>query len=94
MTAAAGPTEGQTILVVEDEEPIRELVATALRFRGYEVAEAASGGEALAAARTANPRLIVLDVMLPDLDGFALCRKLRAGGDATPVILASARSTG
>ncbi|MFM8594431.1 MAG: response regulator, partial [Chloroflexota bacterium] len=62
------------ILVVEDEEPIRELVATALRFRGYEVTEAASGAEAITAARNIRPELIVLDVMLPDIDGFAICR--------------------
>src|SRR5215218_9582248 len=67
-----------TILVVEDEDDIRDLVATALRFRGFEVVEAGSGGEALGLARTANPHLIVLDVMLPDFDGFTLCRKLRA----------------
>ncbi|MCD6058189.1 MAG: two component transcriptional regulator, winged helix family [Thermomicrobiales bacterium] len=54
-----------TILVVEDEEEIRDLVATALRFRGFGVVEAGSGGEALGLARTANPHLIVLDVMLP-----------------------------
>jgi len=77
--------------VVEDEEPIRELVATALRFRGYAVVEAGSGGEALGVARGAKPSLIVLDVMLPDLDGFALCRKLRASGDPVPVIFLTAR---
>lgn len=80
-----------TILVVEDEEEIRDLVATALRFRGFAVVEAGSGGEALGLTRTAHPQLIVLDVMLPDLDGFALCRKLRAGGDAVPVIFLTAR---
>src|ERR671917_1817722 len=80
-----------TILVVEDEDEIRDLVATALRFRGFGVVEAGSGGEALGLARTANPHLIVLDVMLPDLDGFALCRKLRASGDAVPVIFLTAR---
>src|SRR5919112_3717008 len=73
-----------TILVVEDEEEIRDLVATALRFRGFGVVEAGSGGEALGLARTANPHLIVLDVMLPDLDGFSLCRKIRAAGGAVP----------
>jgi two-component system OmpR family response regulator len=80
-----------TILVVEDEDEIRDLVGTALRFRGFAVVEAVSGGEALGLARTANPQLIVLDVMLPDLDGFALCRKLRAGGDTVPVIFLTAR---
>jgi two-component system OmpR family response regulator len=86
-----GARDETTILVVEDEEEIRDLVATALRFRGFAVVEAGSGGEALGLARTANPHLIVLDVMLPDLDGFALCRKLRAGGDGVPVIFLTAR---
>jgi two-component system OmpR family response regulator len=85
------PAARKTVLVVEDEEPIRELVATALRFRGYEVVEAGSGGEALGLARTSHPSLIVLDVMLPDLDGFEVCRKLRAGGDPAPVIFLTAR---
>ena len=67
---------GETILVVEDEDPIRELVSTALRFTGYEVATAASGREALAEARNATFDLLVLDVNLPDLDGFEICRKL------------------
>lgn len=80
-----------TILVVEDEEEIRDLVATTLRFRGFAVVEAGSGGEALGLVRGANPHLIVLDVMLPDLDGFTLCRKIRAGGDAVPVIFLTAR---
>ncbi|MCC6315160.1 MAG: response regulator transcription factor, partial [Thermomicrobiales bacterium] len=81
----------RTILVVEDEEPIQELVATALRFRGFAVDTAGSGAEALAAARAGDPALIVLDVNLPDFDGFAVCRKLRAGGDRTPVIFLTAR---
>ncbi len=81
----------ETILVVEDEEPIRELVATALRFTGFRVETAVSGGEALAQARNTAYDLIVLDVNLPDLDGFAVCRKLRAGGDQVPVVFLTAR---
>lgn len=89
MTAdAAAPT---TILVVEDEEPIRDLVATALRFRGYAVETAEGGVAALGASRDASPDLIVLDVNLPDLDGFSLVRKLRAAGDVVPVIFLTAR---
>ncbi len=64
----------ETVLVVEDEEPIRELVATALRFRGFPVEAVGSGREALAEAHNGAFALIVLDVNLPDLDGFALCR--------------------
>ncbi len=80
-----------SILVVEDEEPIRELVATALRFTGFQVKTSASGAEALADARNATYDLIVLDVNLPDLDGFAVCRKLRADGHQVPVVFLTAR---
>ena len=66
--------------MVEDEGPIRELVATALRFTGFRVETEASGAEALAEARNTAPSLIVLHVNLPDLDGFAVCRTLRADG--------------
>ena len=91
MTTSDDRAASARILVVEDEEPIRELVATALRFRGFEVEEAGSGAEALAAARNNRPSLIVLDVMLPDLDGFTVCRKLRDGGNLVPVVFLTAR---
>ena len=81
----------EAILVVEDEEPIRELVATALRFTGFRVQTAESGAGALADARNSAYDLIVLDVNLPDLDGFAVCRKLRADGDRVPVVFLTAR---
>ncbi len=81
----------EAILVVEDEEPIRELVATALRFTGFRVETAVSGGEAIAEARNSPYDLIVLDVNLPDLDGFAVCRKLRSNGDQVPVVFLTAR---
>ncbi len=81
----------ETILVVEDEEPIRELVATALRFTGFEVGTAGTGREGLAEARKATYDLVVLDVNLPDLDGFVVCRKLRSEGEQIPVIFLTAR---
>ncbi|MDP9473477.1 MAG: response regulator transcription factor [Chloroflexota bacterium] len=81
----------EAILVVEDEEPIRELVATTLRFTGFRVETAVSGGEAIAEARNSPYDLIVLDVNLPDLDGFAVCRKLRSNGDQVPVVFLTAR---
>ena len=84
-------TRDETILVVEDEEPIRELVATALRFTGFTVETAGSGEAALAEARNLKFDLIVLDVNLPDLDGFAVCRKLRAARDQVPVVFLTAR---
>ena len=81
----------QTILVVEDEDPIRELVTTALRFAGFTVEAVGTGLKALAEARRGAYDLIVLDVNLPDLDGFAICRKLRVDGSQVPVIFLTAR---
>jgi two-component system OmpR family response regulator len=85
------PRDDERILVVDDESAITELIATALRFIGFEVQSAASGREALAAAGEFMPHLIVLDVMLPDFDGFEVLRRLRAGGDHVPVIFLTAR---
>lgn len=81
----------ERILLVEDEEPIRDLVTTALRFTGFTVETAASGPEGLAQARNNSWHLLVLDVNLPGLDGFALTRKLREAGDDVPVIFLTAR---
>jgi two-component system OmpR family response regulator len=79
------------ILVVDDESSITELLSTALRYMGYEVATARTGGTALQQASAMSPDLIVLDVMLPDMDGFEVCRRLRADGDFVPVIFLTAR---
>lgn len=89
--ANEGTSRDEVILVVEDEDPIRELVSTALRFTGYDVTTAASGREALAEARNATFDLLVLDVNLPDLDGFEICRKLRSDGNRVPVVFLTAR---
>ena len=74
------------VLVVDDEPNIRELVQVALKFHGCAVAVAASGKDALRQAESARPDLIVLDVMLPDVDGFEVCRRLRAAGDRKSVV--------
>ncbi len=84
------------VLAVDDEEHITELIAMALGYNGFEVERAATGREALAAVERRRPDLIVLDVMLPDLDGFEVARRLRqAEGAATrvPVIFLTARDT-
>src|ERR687898_1168438 len=81
-------TRDERILVVEDEEPIRDLVTTALRFTGFTVETAATGLEGLTLVRNDAWHVLVLDVNLPGLDGFSLCRKLREAGDEVPVIFA------
>jgi two-component system OmpR family response regulator len=92
----AAMTEGDPIpkvLVVDDEPNIRELVQVALKFHGCAVTTSATGMDALALAETADPDLIVLDVVLPDIDGFEVCRRLRASDNDVPVIFLTARDT-
>jgi two-component system OmpR family response regulator len=82
------------VLAVDDEEHITELVAMALGFNGFEVQRAATGREALTAVQQRRPDLILLDVMLPDLDGFEVARRLRSderAGTRVPVIFLTAR---
>jgi two-component system, OmpR family, response regulator len=79
------------ILVVDDERNIAELVAMALKVSGFEVQTAGSAREARAAVRDFRPALIVLDVGLPDEDGFALVQRLQADGTRAPVIFLTAR---
>ena len=81
------------VLVVDDEPNIRELVQVALKFHGCAVSTAGTGADALRLAESSRPDLIVLDVVLPDLDGFEVCRRLRAGGNEVPVIFLTARDT-
>jgi two-component system OmpR family response regulator len=81
------------VLVVDDEPNIRELVQVALKFHGCAVTTAACGRDALRQAEASPPDLIVLDVMLPDLDGFEVCRRLRAAGNEVPIIFLTARDT-
>jgi len=86
---SAGPVA--RVLVVDDDEFIADLVRTGLRFVGYEVQLAATGREALAKGRDGWADVILLDVMLPDLDGFEVCQRLRSDGNQTPVIFLTAR---
>ena len=79
------------VLVVDDEPNITELVAMALKYVGFDVATASSGRDALSSVGDFRPDLIVLDVMMPDLDGFEVCRRLRADGIRVPVVYLTAR---
>jgi two-component system response regulator MprA len=79
-----------TILVVDDDPSIRSVVGRGLRFEGYDVQLAADGQEALRSARVAPPDVVVLDVMLPGMDGLEVCRRLRRGTSA-PILMLTAR---
>jgi two-component system OmpR family response regulator len=79
------------LLVVDDEPNILELLAASLRYAGFEVETAANGATALTAARRFRPDLVVLDVMMPDMDGFAVVKRLRGEGTDVPVVFLTAR---
>jgi two-component system response regulator MprA len=79
------------ILVVDDEPAVREAVDRALRLEGYETELAADGAQALDALSDRAPDALVLDVLMPHVDGIEVCRRLRAAGDRTPVLVLTAR---
>ncbi|MGW5260778.1 response regulator transcription factor [Microbispora sp. NPDC004025] len=93
--------DGRHLLVVDDEPVVRELLAATLRFAGYKVTSAATGSQALETARGTPPDLVLLDVMLPDMDGFEVMRRLRtlprplsgASPGQVPVLFLTARDT-
>jgi two-component system OmpR family response regulator len=85
--------ERQQILVVDDEPSIVDAVATALRYEGFDVTEATDGRTALAEVQDRRPDLVVLDVMLPDLDGFEVMRRIRQDGIRVPVLFLTARDS-
>ncbi|MGV1004649.1 MAG: response regulator transcription factor [Candidatus Nanopelagicales bacterium] len=79
------------VLVAEDERPIADLLRMYLRREGFGVSTVADGRSALAEARRLHPVAIILDVGLPEMDGTAVCRELRASGDSTPILFCTAR---
>ena len=87
------PAKKPRVLVVDDELNIAELVGTALSYDGFEVKLAHDGAGAITAVQDFAPDLVVLDVMLPDLDGFEVQKRLRAGGDRVPVLFLTARDS-
>ena len=80
------------LLVVDDDRAIRESLGRALRLEGYDVALAGDGAAALEAIRTDPPAAVVLDVMMPNVDGLTVCRVLRSEGDRTPILMLTART--
>jgi two-component system, OmpR family, response regulator len=84
-------SDDANLLVVDDESFLRDAVAASLRFLGFTVTAAGKGSDALRLARDSRFDLLVLDVMLPDLDGFEIVRRLRRDGNKVPVIFLTAR---
>jgi two-component system, OmpR family, response regulator MprA len=81
------------ILVVDDEPAVRDSLDRALRLEGYEVGLAGDGAEALEALADESPDAVVLDLMMPRVDGLEVCRRMRAAGNRTPVLVLTARDT-
>ncbi len=90
MIEKMGETMQKTILIVEDEDILREIVKDYLLSEGYEVLEAADGKEALALFEEHEIHLIILDIMLPELDGWSICRRVRKSSNV-PIIMLTAR---
>lgn len=80
-----------SILVIDDDEKITSMLRRGLAFEGYDVHTARNGAEGLSTVMTADPDLIILDVMMPQMDGFEVCRRLREGGSAVPVLMLTAK---
>ncbi|MEV5956479.1 response regulator transcription factor [Streptomyces sp. NPDC051987] len=80
----------QTVLLAEDDRAIRHALERALTLEGYEVTAVADGVEALAQAHRTSPDVLLLDVMMPGIDGLQVCRVLRAEGDRTPILMLTA----
>jgi two-component system, OmpR family, response regulator len=89
--AATNAMPEAKLLVVDDEPNIVELLSASLRFAGFEVATASNGAEALKLVRSFRPDLVVLDVMMPDVDGFAVVKRMRENGQRIPVLFLTAR---
>ncbi len=90
--ARSDSTTPRRVLVVDDEPSIIDAVATVLRYEGFEVEEATNGRAGLAKCQERSFDLVILDVMLPDLDGFEITRRLRADGIDVPVLFLTARN--
>jgi two-component system OmpR family response regulator len=84
---------GEKLLLVDDEDNLRSMLEAALRHLGFDVHSAANGRDALAAIPEVRPDMVVLDVMMPDLDGFEVCRRLRTEGSKMPVLFLTAKDS-
>jgi two-component system response regulator MprA len=80
------------LLVVDDDPSVREALALVLDLNGFQVATAADGREAIRTLAQESPDAVILDVLMPGIDGLEVCRRMRAGGDSTPVLMLTART--
>src|ERR1700735_3745867 len=87
------PTGAGRVVVVDDDPDVRDSLVLALRYAGYQVSAAVDGADALALLARSPVDLIVLDVLMPMVDGLEACRRLRVRGDATPILVLTARGT-
>src|SRR6188508_2342949 len=93
ITPMPATTDNQRVLVVDDEENIADVIAMALRYQGFAVETAGTGADALAAVSSFRPHLMVLDVMLPDMEGFDVAERLGAQRAGVPIIFLTARDS-
>ena len=82
---------GKTVLIIEDEQNIVDILAFNLGREGYDTLEALDGPTGLQLALEQNPDLILLDLMLPGMDGFEVCRRIREAGSSVPIVMLTAR---
>ena len=87
-----GGTVGKTVLIVEDEQNIVDILSFNLEREGYDTLEAYDGNTGVQLALEQNPDLVLLDLMLPGMDGFEVCRRIRETGSAVPILMLTARS--
>ena len=85
--------DGPKILIVDDEPNIRDLLTTSLRFAGFAVRAVATGAQTISAVLEEEPDLIVLDVMLPDINGFGVTKRLRSSGYTCPILFLTAKDS-
>jgi two-component system OmpR family response regulator len=86
-------TDGPKVLIVDDEANIRDLLTTSLRFAGFAVRAVATGAQTISAVLEEEPDIIVLDVMLPDINGFGVTKRLRASGYTCPILFLTAKDS-
>ena len=91
MQSTSSHTDTMRVLIVEDDAQVRTALSRALNFEGYDVETASDGAEGLEKVLTVAPDAIVLDVMMPHVDGLEATRRLRARGDTTPILMLTAR---